>query len=290
MKSLSDRCPGGHCDYLISDLHLDAGRPAVTRLLIDFLAGPARQARALYILGDLFEVWIGDDAVADPGEAVALAIRELSSHGVAIYFVVGNRDFLLGPDYCEQAGMTLLSEPVLLPSTDVATVLLHGDVLCSDDLDYQAFRRKVRNPAWQRRMLSRPIWWRRFLGRIARSISHRRNRSKPSDIMDVNADAVRETLHQHKARRMIHGHTHRPAFHTVTVDDRPCQRLVLGDWHDDRGSVIELREGSAWLHELTRAESGRIELKPISEACPAPDYSIVTPTRDQTASSARAAD
>ncbi len=272
MKFLSD-----HRVYLISDLHLDAGRPLITRLLFDFLAGPARQARALYILGDLFEVWVGDDAATgDLDLAVANALRELSDQGVAIHFVAGNRDFLLGPDYCQKAGMTLMSEPVALP--DSATLLMHGDVLCTDDIEYQRFRAKVRQTAWQQRVLSRPVWWRRNLASLARLISQWRNRRKSAAIMDVNANTVASCLRDNRVRRVIHGHTHRPAFHALSVDDRPCQRLVLGDWHEHKGSVIELREGTAWLHELVRNDAGQIELKPLYQAGPGPDYVV---TRSQ---------
>lgn len=243
--------------YLISDLHLDAGRPEITGLFLDFLAGPARSADSLYILGDLFEAWIGDDAAGDLGFRVADAIRDLGGQGVTVFFMVGNRDFLLGDDYCQRAGMQRIVEP--WPFAGQKWLLMHGDSLCTDDIAYQRFRRRVRDAEWQRRTLSRPVWIRRSLARLARTLSRLGNRSKSAEIMDVNHEAVTDCFRRHGARFLIHGHTHRPAIHALEVDGRTCHRIVLGDWHPERGSVLELRETGAELFDLLRGQSGELE-------------------------------
>jgi UDP-2,3-diacylglucosamine hydrolase len=247
--------------YLIADLHLHGDRPAATTLLLEFLSGPVREARALYILGDLFEAWIGDDAPLAPGEDVARALLAASDSGVELFFLVGNRDFLLGRDYCKRSGMNLLSEPHRIVQDGFPVLLMHGDVLCIDDEDYQRFRRKVREPAWQARMLSRPVWLRRGLARVARTISRHRNRNKPASIMDVNPNAVAETMKIEAIPNLIHGHTHRPAIHHLEVAGRPAIRAVLGDWHDDRGSTIRLEGGRLELMRIGRHSSGRIMLE-----------------------------
>ena len=253
LKSLSDRPV-----YLISDLHLDAGRSRTTRLLLDFLHGPATRARALFILGDLFEAWIGDDAADSVGEVVAKGLSKLSEAGVNISFMAGNRDFLLGDDYCQQAGMQRIAEPFLLDELSPPALLMHGDTLCTDDHAYQRFRAKVRDARWQRRVLSRPVWWRKMLAGLARSISRYQNRNKPEAIMDVNAEAVADTFREHNVECLIHGHTHRPAIHEIEVDGRPCRRVVLGDWHGEHGSVVRIEKGQVELLDLSRDSEGEL--------------------------------
>jgi UDP-2,3-diacylglucosamine hydrolase len=256
LKSRSDRPV-----YLISDLHLDAGRPETVRLLFDFLNGPARRARALYVLGDLFEAWIGDDAPGALGQSVADELSKLGQTGVSVFFMAGNRDFLVGDTFCDRAGMTRLEEPCSNPPMIPEAVLMHGDTLCTDDLAYQRFRKKVRNPDWQRQVLSRPIWWRRLLARLARSISRFQNRNKPAAIMDVNEQAVVDVLREYPGRILIHGHTHRPAIHQIEVDGQARQRVVLGDWHEDRGSVIRMVDGQLELLVLGRDRSGSLKME-----------------------------
>lgn len=245
---------------MIADLHLDGNREAATRLLLDFLQGPARKARALYILGDLFEAWIGDDAPPAPANEVAAGLRTLASSGVAIHFLVGNRDFLLGEDFCRQAGMSLVQEPVCLEHAGHSLALMHGDLLCTDDQEYQAFRARVRQPEWQQRMLARPVWLRRQLARLARFISKRRNRGKPEFIMDVNAEAVLSTLHALGTRNLVHGHTHRPAIHRMEIDQKQALRAVLGDWHESRGSAIRIDGGVLSLLDLGRNDRGELTI------------------------------
>lgn len=229
-------------------------------MLLDFLQGPARQARALYILGDLFEAWIGDDAPLAPADEVANGLRTLASTGVQVYFVVGNRDFLLGSDYCRDAGMLLLEEPVHLEHEGRSLVLMHGDVLCTDDQDYQRFRARVRCPQWQQRMLARPAWLRRQLARLARFISKRRNRGKPEIIMDVNTQAVISTMRSLSTRTLIHGHTHRPAIHRMEVNQESVLRAVLGDWRGSLGSAIKIHGGRLSLLDLGHDHGDRLKI------------------------------
>lgn len=236
---------------LISDLHLEPGRPDITRQFLEFLQGPALRARSLWILGDLFEVWLGDDAGGRLGDEIASAIRDLSASGIPVYFLAGNRDFLVGDAWCRRAGIRRQEEPVVMDLHGVRTVLMHGDTLCTDDHAYQRFRRKVRDPDWQARVLSRPRWWRHLLGRVIRTVSRIRGRNRPQAIMDVNAEAVAEAFRHHDADRLIHGHTHRPGIHDLEIDGRPRQRIVLGDWFD-QGSVLEVDDSGTTLRGLVR--------------------------------------
>lgn len=233
----------------ISDLHLDAARPAITELFLDFLAGEAREAETLYILGDLFEVWLGDDD-PDPHHArVAEALAAVANAGTPVYFMVGNRDFLLGEDYAQRAGMRILTEPLCLDLHGTPTVILHGDVLCTDDTAYQAFRAMVRNPAWQQDFLSKPLEVRRALAGQVREESRSRGKAMAPDIMDVNADAVASAFRDNGVPRMIHGHTHRPNIHELTVDETKRERIVLGDWYT-QGSVLRVDKNGVNLSFL----------------------------------------
>ncbi|MBI3141128.1 MAG: UDP-2,3-diacylglucosamine diphosphatase [Rhodocyclales bacterium] len=223
----------------VSDLHLCPSRPQIGRLFSRFLQGPARNARALYVLGDLFEYWAGDDDLDDPfnGEVCA-ALRGLSESGVAVFFMAGNRDFLLGAAFARAAGLTLLAEPARLDLEGTPTLLMHGDTLCTDDAQYQAFRAQVRTADWQRSFLAQPLAERKGRIEALRRESEAQKRIKPMAIMDVNAQAVAEVLREHGCTRLIHGHTHRPAHHDLEVDGRRCERWVLADWYD-RGSYLE---------------------------------------------------
>lgn len=178
-------------------------------------------------------------------------LRAAAEDGVEIGFLVGNRDFLLGDAYCRRAGMRYLEEPVRLSLGGEPVVLLHGDVLCTDDRAYQRFRKRVRDPEWQRRMLARPRWFRRGLARLFRSASRLRTRNARPEIMDVNQDAVRALFESEDAACLIHGHTHRPGVHEGTVDGKQVRRIVLGDWFD-QGSVIETDDRSIRLRSLPR--------------------------------------
>jgi UDP-2,3-diacylglucosamine hydrolase len=223
----------------ISDLHLEDNAPERTKWLATFLAGPARKAEAVYILGDLFEFWIGDDAVSATAKQVAKATSKLNSSAVPCYFVHGNRDFLLGENYASIAGLELLPETRVVDLYGAPTLLLHGDTLCTDDLEYQAFRQQARDPAWQASILALPIEERLQMARVARGASMEHTGSASMDIMDVNPEAVANAFREHKVFRMIHGHTHRPARHLVNLGDASAERIVLADWYT-AGSYLEV--------------------------------------------------
>ena len=216
---------------LISDLHLSVDRPDLVATLTDFLAGQATQAQQLFVLGDLFEFWVGDDALDETYAAqVAEAFRALADQGVAVHLMHGNRDFLLGDTFLARTGMTLLHDPTLLELHGVPTLLMHGDTLCTDDVDYQAFRRHVRNAAVQRQFLAQPLEARRRQVGEVRATSEREKQTKSMDIMDVSEPAVDEVLRAHGYPRLSHGHTHRPARPEHQVDRHRCERWVLSDW------------------------------------------------------------
>ena len=216
----------------ISDLHLEDSQPAVTRWLLDFLSGPARTADAVYILGDLFEFWIGDDALSATARQVAQATSALNAAGVPCYFMHGNRDFLLGEAYATQARLELLPDALLVDLYGTPTLLLHGDTLCTDDTEYQRFRQQSRNPKWQAHILALSAEERLQLARSARDASSAHTGSISMDIMDVNETAVRDAFKEYRVKRMIHGHTHRPAVHKHRLQDgSDAERIVLSDWY-----------------------------------------------------------
>jgi UDP-2,3-diacylglucosamine hydrolase len=223
----------------ISDLHLDDERPFITALFLQFLRGEARDAQALYILGDLFESWIGDDDDAPLAAQVQDALAGLSHSGVAVHFMAGNRDFLVGERFAQRSGLVLLEDPTRIELAGVPTLLMHGDTLCTDDVEYQKFRAQVRDPAWQRAFLAQPLEQRRAFAAQARERSRQHTGSAMAQIMDVTDTAVREVLQTQGAQRLIHGHTHRPARHRVELDGRVAERIVLGDWYE-QGSVLRV--------------------------------------------------
>ena len=234
----------------ISDLHLSPEHEALTRLFIDFTRHCAGKARRLYILGDLFEVWLGDDAGDEPGNSVAQALRALSHQGTDIAIMHGNRDFLLGPTFASQAGARLIADPTRIELDGKTVLLSHGDVLCVDDVDYQSFRQQVRDPEFQHHLLSLPIDERRRQARSYREQSRLATSMKDAEIMDVNADAVTRFMREHDADYLIHGHTHRPAVHRATAEHG--QRIVLGDWGPG-GSVLIHNHRGFDLYSFTAA-------------------------------------
>jgi len=222
----------------ISDLHLSEQRPSIGEAFIGFLEGEAREAEALYILGDLFEAWLGDDMVL-PAYAQAIeAMHRLADAGVPLYVMHGNRDFLLGEAFTAMSGATLLAEPHVVDLYGTPTLLLHGDTLCTDDVEYQRFRTMVRNPDWQADVLAKSPEERLALARQFREMSMSEMAGKSEAIMDVNAEAVASAFREAGVRQMIHGHTHRPAIHDLELDGQPARRIVLGDWYE-QGSVLE---------------------------------------------------
>jgi len=229
----------------ISDLHLDDARPQATESFLAFLRDEAAGAEALYILGDLFEYWLGDDAPTPVGQAVAPALRALPDRGVPVYFTHGNRDFLLGQAYAEAAGLQLLDEEQVVDLYGARTLLLHGDTLCTDDVRYQEVRTMLRDPAWQADFLAKPPAERVAAARKARELSAEYKDGVSMEIMDVNQKAVEDAMDRHGVRHMIHGHTHRPAIHEA--GDR--QRVVLGDWYE-QGSVLTVSADGISLDAL----------------------------------------
>ncbi|GAB2659965.1 UDP-2,3-diacylglucosamine diphosphatase [Arenimonas aestuarii] len=234
---------------LVSDLHLDAARPATTRAFLDLLQGRARRAEALYILGDLFEAWVGDDDPGEPGASVCAALKALAADGVPVFLMRGNRDFLYGQRMAERCGATLLPDPCVVSLHGVPTLLMHGDLLCTDDAAYQAFRLQVRDPAWQQDFLARPLAARQAFAAQARAASREHQQGAAESIMDVTPAAVTETMSRFGVSRLIHGHTHRPAMHSLLVDERPALRVVLGDWYD-QGSMLWLGPDGLRLETL----------------------------------------
>lgn len=235
-------------DLFISDLHLAPDTPATLNRFLAFLDGPASQARRLYILGDLFETWVGDDDLPSPlPGAVCQALRRQADTGLAIFIMHGNRDFLIGADFCEASGARLLAEPALIDLYGTPTLLMHGDSLCTDDLVYQQFRRQVRDTAWQQAVLSRPLAERRLMASQMRDQSSIAKDGKAMAIMDVNRQAVTEAFRSHDCLRLIHGHTHRPARHSHLVDGRERERWVLPDWYETSGYLRCDRAGCRLL-------------------------------------------
>lgn len=236
----------------VSDLHLDPARPQITRLFEHFLAGEARTAEALYILGDLFEAWIGDDDDSELPARIAHALRGLADTDVPIFFIAGNRDFLLGRDYASRSGMCLLPDASVHAIAGVPTLLMHGDALCTDDHAYLAFRDQVRAPEWQRQFLAQTMDARRAFAEEARAGSRAHTHDTPEALMDVNAEAVARAMRTAGVRRLIHGHTHRPAVHRFMLDAQPAERIVLGDWYA-QGSRLSLSVGGLRLDSLNPA-------------------------------------
>ena len=215
----------------VSDLHLCSSRPEICRIFFDFLAGPARRADALYILGDLFEYWAGDDDAGDPFNASVIAALRGCTGAAPLFVMHCNRDFLLGPRFADAAGVRLVKDPVLVDCNGVATLLTHGDALCTDDAAYMQFRAEVRTKAWVDAFLATPLPDRKVKIEALRRESEAEKKRKPREIMDVNAAAVATLLGAHGYPRLIHGHTHRPAIHEHLVDGHRCERWVLADWY-----------------------------------------------------------
>ena len=221
----------------IADLHLSEQEPAITAGFLRFLAGEARRADALYILGDLFEAWIGDDDPQPLHAEIAAALKALSASGVPCYFIRGNRDFLLGRRFARASGMTLLPEEQVLDLYGRRVLIMHGDTLCTDDEGYQRFRKKVRNPLIQKIFLALPLRLRLKIAGKMRADSQQANQQKSLAIMDVNPQAVTAAMQRHQVRWLIHGHTHRPAIHTLALLGGDAHRAVLGAWHQE-GSMV----------------------------------------------------
>lgn len=232
----------------LADLHLDESRPSATAAFEALMAGDARRAEAVYLLGDLFEAFIGDDDDGEIATRVALATRAVREAGVPVFFQRGNRDFLVGPDYAARAGWTLLPDPAVILLDGEPTLLLHGDLLCLDDTGYQALRQQVRDPAWQQAFLAQPLAARRAFAAQARAASKAAQTGRDESIGDANPDEVRRLMDLYGVRRMIHGHTHRPAIHALTLARGPGLRIVLGDWYEQASVLRVDAEGLLLTH------------------------------------------
>ena len=231
----------------LSDLHLDADRPEATRAFYRFLEERASNAEALYVLGDLFEAWVGDDDDSPLAREVVEALAQLTARGTAVFFAHGNRDFLVGEDFSRRSGAVLLEETSVIEIGGERVLLMHGDSLCTDDRDYQEFRAMVRDPKWQAGFLALPLTARRALAAQARDASRISTSGKLMEIMDVNASAVAELMRENGVRRLIHGHTHRPAVHEFNLDGATATRTVLGDWFH-RGWALECNQHGSHLN------------------------------------------
>jgi UDP-2,3-diacylglucosamine hydrolase len=226
----------------ISDLHLSGERPETVQLFLDFLSHRATQADHLYILGDLFDVWIGDDDRQAPIPQITEALKKLSASGIHLSLMHGNRDFLIGEEFCRRCGADLLNDPTPIKLFGTITLLMHGDLLCTDDQAYQAFRQQVRSPSFIQQFTALPLETRRSQAKSYREQSGEANATKSEEIMDVNQETVSAYMREHAAARLIHGHTHRPTDHRLTVDGEERVRHVLGDWHADHAEIISLSD------------------------------------------------
>ncbi len=233
----------------ISDLHLCASRPEITRLFITFLQQRLQPGDHLYILGDLFETWIGDDAVDENSQPVIDALQQLHLNDIAVYVMHGNRDFLLGDGFASASGTQLIDDPILIELDGTKVLLMHGDTLCTDDIDYQEFRSQIRSPAFCKEFLGYPVEKRMAIASQYREESRNRSKEKSAEIMDVNQAAVEKTMRAYGVHHLIHGHTHRPAQHHFELDGAHAERTVLGDWYQ-QGSVLQHRDGKFTLESL----------------------------------------
>ncbi len=229
---------------LISDLHLEEERPDISRAFLHFLKTRARQAEALYILGDFFEVWIGDDAISPFQRSIAQALRQLGDSGTRVYLMHGNRDFMIGQAFCREAGCTLLKDPSIVEIAGERVLLMHGDSLCTLDEAYLRLRRWLRNPLSLFILRHLPLVTRQKLARKLRNESRTQTAMKASDIVDVTPGEVPRVMAAHGVRTLIHGHTHRPAEHELRVDGQAARRIVLGDW-DKQGWALQI-DGQDW--------------------------------------------
>ncbi|MBT0587402.1 UDP-2,3-diacylglucosamine diphosphatase [Alteromonas oceanisediminis] len=231
--------------YIISDLHLGEDFPEITQCFATFMRDTAPQADALYVLGDLFEVWFGDDNVTEFNTYIAQLFQQLSA-SVPVYFIHGNRDFAVGETYARKAGFTILDEQTVVDFYGTQAVLLHGDELCTADVEYQKFRQRARTRWWKTVMGALPLSFRRYLAQRGRKRSKENKKHLAADIMDVTPSEVVKTLEKHNVQVMIHGHTHRPNVHSLTANGEPATRIVLGDWYD-HGSVLAITPNAMTL-------------------------------------------
>jgi UDP-2,3-diacylglucosamine hydrolase len=248
----------------IADLHLEPKKPILFKHCLDFFAKRARQAEALYILGDLFEVWLGDDNEEPAYQPVLAALRDLTDSGIPVFIMHGNRDFLIGKDFLQATGCQLIDDPHLIDLYSTPTLLMHGDTLCTLDTDYQSFRRQVRNPLWQQHFLAQPLADRRKLAAQARAASEAQTQNTAEIIMDVTTEAVNSAFTEHGVYQLIHGHTHRPGVYETFVNGNKAHRRVVGKWHDDKAIILSCTPENCTLIDLLVQSVGKKNCPPYS--------------------------
>jgi UDP-2,3-diacylglucosamine hydrolase len=236
----------------VSDLHLDDSRPQITRLFLDVLETLGWDADAVYILGDLFEIWPGDDDDSALGHMIMEGLRSCVAHDTPVNIMHGNRDFLLGAQFATLSGCRLLDEPARIDLYGSPVLLMHGDSLCTDDVDYQAFRAEVRDPRWQQAFLRESLQARRDTAQQLRTKSRASTREKSESIRDVNPDTVVRLMTDYRVQQLIHGHTHRPGIHEFEIAGKPARRMVLGDWYR-QGSLLECTPHGCRLRDIRPA-------------------------------------
>ncbi|NOT13470.1 MAG: UDP-2,3-diacylglucosamine diphosphatase [Methylococcaceae bacterium] len=224
--------------FFISDLHIALEKPEITQRFLFFLQHQAAQAEAVYILGDLFDVWVGDDDSTPPNNKIRQQLKQLTESSTQVFLQPGNRDFLLGEKFCQDTGVQMLDDFVVIDLFGTSTLLTHGDLLCTDDVAYQAFRIKSHTPEWRQYVLSKPLLLRLLMARWYRFRSYFHKRKKSLDIMDVNQDTVINVMKQFNCLRLIHGHTHRPNVHSIEIDGQVAQRHVLAAWSNESADVL----------------------------------------------------
>jgi UDP-2,3-diacylglucosamine hydrolase len=235
----------------VSDLHLEADRPDIGKQFLHFLQTDAQEADDLYILGDLFEAWVGDDDPNTHYFAIKRALRKLVDGGIPVFFMHGNRDFMIGKEFANETGVQILEDPYKVTMYGQQALLSHGDILCTDDVQYQRVRQMVRDPDWQANMRAKPLKERLRIAQEARRQSLEQTINKSLEIMDVNQDEVVRVIQKYKVDVLLHGHTHRPAIHDVQVGHRKAKRIVLGDWYT-QGSVVRWDSRGPKLEEMPR--------------------------------------
>tara|TARA_B100001250_G_scaffold309428_1_gene271314 strand:+ start:2553 stop:3281 length:729 start_codon:yes stop_codon:yes gene_type:complete len=238
--------------YFISDLHLERIESSITNIFTEFL-DDLNQNDSLYILGDLFESWIGDDNVSELSQYISDRLLSLSERNISVAIMHGNRDFLIGKDFCKASSIKLINDPRIIEIDTKKVMLTHGDQLCTDDKEYQAFRSVVRNPLWQKDFLNFPISKREKIAGEAKDASKDSKENKAMEIMDVNTDAVLKAFNDHPVEIMIHGHTHRPNIHKISNEDRKLTRYVLGDWSKNSAIILKWNEAEVELIDLAQS-------------------------------------
>tara|TARA_B100001113_G_scaffold136798_1_gene112322 strand:+ start:1189 stop:1914 length:726 start_codon:yes stop_codon:yes gene_type:complete len=235
----------------LSDIHVSDEHPEISEHLKEFLLEEKFKINTIYILGDLFEYWLGDDDPNPSYREIKLLLKNLSQKGISIFFMHGNRDFLIGEKFAEEAGCHILPDPHVMDLFGKKVLMSHGDIFCTDDKEYQSFRNQTRDPAWKESILSKSLHFREEFAKKARLESSKHTNSKKNEIMDVNKDEILKMYEKYKVEIIIHGHTHRPAIHDIFYNGRDCQRIVLGDWYE-QGSILRCDETGFDLIQLDR--------------------------------------